>query len=174
MDHCLRCVKRKHLFWQDLEGDLLKYLTELCAWAEKIVAIAHNAKAFDLYFILSKAILLKWKPELIMNGLKIMFMKVGHLVFLDSVSFLPCPLCKLPEAYGLTATKSWYPHLFKTQENLDYIGPISDIKYYGLNEMGEEERQEFLAWYESQKSDEVFDNRRVLEMYCQYDVTVLR
>jgi len=49
----------------------------------------------------------KWKPELIMNGLKIMCMKMGHLVFLDSVSFLPCLLRKLSEAYGLTACKSW-------------------------------------------------------------------
>jgi hypothetical protein len=35
------------------------------------------------------------------------------------------------------------------------------------------ERTEFLASYEEQKS-EVFDNRRVLESYCQDDVTVLR
>jgi hypothetical protein len=35
-----------------------------------------------------------------MNGLKIMCMKMEHLVFLDSVSFLPCPLRKLPEALG--------------------------------------------------------------------------
>ena len=94
-------------------------------------------------------------------------------MFLDSVSFLPCALRKLPEAYGLTAFKSWYPHLINTEENLDYIGPIPDIKYYGVNAMGEEERQEFLAWYESQKS-EIFDNRRVFEKYCQDDVTVLR
>jgi len=41
--------------------------------------------------------------------------------------------------------------------------------------MGEEEKKEFLAWYESQKSEEpIFDNRRVLEIYCQDDVTVLR
>jgi hypothetical protein len=30
-----------------------------------------------------------------------------------------------------------------------------------------------LAWYDDQK-DKVFDNRRVLEQYCQDDVTVLR
>jgi len=108
-----------------------------------------------------------------MNGLKIMCMKVELLVFLDSVSLLPCPLRKLPEAYGLTASKSWYPHYFNTEENLHYIGPIPDTKYYGVNEMGEKERQEFLALYDSQKS-ELFDNRRVLESYCQDDVTVLR
>jgi len=39
--------------------------------------------------------------------------------------------------------------------------------------MGEEERREFLAWYESHNS-ELFDNRRVLEQYCEDDVTVLR
>ena len=72
--------------------------------------IAHCSKAFDLHFILNRAIILKWQHELIMNGLKIMFMKMEHLVFLDSVSFLPCTLRKLPEAFGLTAIKSWCPH----------------------------------------------------------------
>jgi len=62
--------------------------------------------------------MLKWKPELNVNGLKIMCMKMEHLVFLDSVSFLPCQLRKLPEAFGLTASKSWYPQYFNTEENL--------------------------------------------------------
>ena len=39
--------------------------------------------------------------------------------------------------------------------------------------MGEEERMDFLAWYESQKS-EIFDKRRVIEKYFQDDATVLR
>jgi len=39
--------------------------------------------------------------------------------------------------------------------------------------MSEIERREFLVWYEGQK-DLVFDNRRVLEPYCQDDETVLR
>jgi len=55
----------------DTVGELLSYLTEPHPWANKTVAIAHNAKAFDLLFF-NRAIMLKWKPELIMNGLKIM------------------------------------------------------------------------------------------------------
>ena len=106
------------------------------------------------------------------NGLKILCMRMEHLVFLDSVSFLPFPLRRLPEAFGLTSSKSWYPHYFNTEENLDYIGPPPDVSYYGVNEMGEGERSEFLEWYEKQESP--FDNRRVLEQYCQDDVTVLR
>jgi len=103
----VRCGKRNHSFWEDPVGDLLSYLCEPRPLAKRIVAIAHNAKAFDLHFILNRAILLKWKRELIMNGLKIMCMKAEHLVFLDRLSFLPCPLRKLPEKFGQTACKSW-------------------------------------------------------------------
>jgi hypothetical protein len=114
---CARCGKRTHSFWDDPAGDLLMYLCKSRPWADKVVAIAHNAKAFDLHFILNRAIMLRWTPTLIMNGLKIMCMKMEHLVFLDSVSYLPCALRKLPEAFGLSATKSWYPHCFNTEEN---------------------------------------------------------
>ena len=56
---------------------------------------------------------------------------------------------------------------------MDYVRPIPDIKYFGPDEMNEAERKDFLSWYNEQK-DIVFDNRRVLEHYCQHDVTVLR
>jgi hypothetical protein len=50
---------------------------------------------------------------------------------------------------------------------------MPDISFYGADAMAESERREFMEWYQSQRS-EVFDNRRVLEEYCQADVTVLR
>ena len=86
-----------------------------------------------------------------MNGLKIMCMRVEHLVFLDSVTFLPFALRKLPEAFWLTVAKSWYPHYFNTQANLNYVGKIPVITYYGVDEMSVSERNEFLAWYQGQK-----------------------
>jgi hypothetical protein len=91
--------------------------------------------------------MLKWKPERITNGIKIISKKMEHLVFLDSVNFLPCALRKLPEAFGLQATKSWYHHYFNTEENLDYVGPIPDISDYGIDVRGVGDREEFLAWY---------------------------
>jgi hypothetical protein len=100
-------------------------------------------------------------------------MKMEHLLFLDRVSLLPCALRKLPEEFGLQAYKSWYLHYFNTEENLDYVGPMPDIDYYGVDEMDAGERKEFLAWYESRKS-QPFHNKQVLEAYCQDDVTVLR
>ena len=54
-----------------------------------------------------------------------------------------------------------------------YVGSIPDTSYYGIDEMGAVELTEFLEWYDSQRSV-LFDNRHVLETYCQNDVTVLR
>jgi len=39
--------------------------------------------------------------------------------------------------------------------------------------MSEGERREFMAWYSKEKV-KVFDNRHMLEQYCQDEVTVLR
>ena len=103
---CVQCDVRKHSFWDDPLGSMLSYLCEPRPWINKFIAIAHNSKGFDLQFILNRTILLKWRTEVIMYGLKIMCMKMEHLVFLDSVSFLQFSLRKLPEAFGLAASKS--------------------------------------------------------------------
>ena len=86
---------------------------------------------------------------------------------------MPCSLRKLPEAFGLNATKSWYSHYFNTKENMNSVGEIPDVSYYGADTMSAKKRAEFLAWYEGQRSA-VFDKRSVEEAYCQDDVTVLR
>ena len=135
--------------------------------------IAHNAKAFDLHFIPNRAIFLKWKVELIMNSLKIMCMRMEHFLFLDRISFLPFALRKLSDTFGLTVSKSWYPHYFNTRANLDYVGKFLGLSYYRVDEMSASEREDFLAWYEGQR-DQLFDNRRVLASYSQDAVSVLR
>ena len=45
---CVRFGTKRHSFWQDPVWELLSYLTEPSHWANKIIVIAHNAKAFDL------------------------------------------------------------------------------------------------------------------------------
>ena len=96
---------------------------------------------------------------------------VEHMKLIDFLCVFP--LRKLTSDFGLSTFKSWYPHYFDTEENLNYVGPLLDISYYGVNEISDAERTEFLEWYEDQKS-EIFDNWRVRESYCQGDVTVLR
>ena len=92
--------EEKAKFWNDPIGDLLNYDYEPRSRASKIVAIEHNDKAFDLNFILNSAFMYKWKLEIITNGLKIRSRIIKHLEFLDSVSFLPCALFKLSEAFA--------------------------------------------------------------------------
>jgi len=89
---------------------------------------------------------------LILNGLKIVSMKIHHIKFLESVSYMSMPLRKLPEAFGLAASKSWYPHHFNTTTNLDYVGPIPDIVYYGADEMGRQRRGNSWPGMTSRKS----------------------
>jgi hypothetical protein len=85
-EDCERCGRRKHSFSVAPIGDLLSYLCEPRPWVSKVVAIADNAKAFDSQFIFKRDIQMKWKPELILNGLKIVSMKIEHMLFIDSVS----------------------------------------------------------------------------------------
>ncbi len=154
-------------------GDLHTYLCEPRTWVKQVIANVHNAKSFDLHFILRRAVLLKWRPELVVSGQKIILMKMEHIKFIDSISFLPFPLRKLSTAFGLTAAKEWYPHYFNIEGHLDYVGSIPETSYYCIDEMSAGERKEFLEWYESRRSL-LFDNRHVLETYYQDDVTVQR
>ena len=147
--NCVRCGRRRHAFFTDPVRDILTYMCKQRPCCEKVIAIAHNGKGFDAHFILDRAILLKWTPKLILNGQGIVCMTIPQ--FLDSTSFLPMALRKLPKAFGLTASKSLYPHYFNTRSNLDYIGPIPGIEHYGVDQMSESERKEFMACYDTQK-----------------------
>jgi len=98
-----------------------------------------------------------------------------NLVFLDSMSFLPCSLRKLPEAFDLTASKWWYHHYFNSEENLDNVGPNPEVFFYDANETSESDMRDFLAWYGGQKNKfDVLDNKRVFETYSQDELPVLR
>jgi len=39
---------------------------------------------------------MNWKTELILNAFEIVSIKIEHMLFIDSVSYLPMPLRKLP------------------------------------------------------------------------------
>jgi hypothetical protein len=130
---CQRCGKRKHSFWLDPDGDLMSYVFKSRPWSDRIVAIAHNAKAFDLLIVPNRMVEMKLLPELlVMNGQKIMCLKVENVTWLDSLNYMPMALRKLPEASGLSAGKLWNPHLHNTAENMIYVGPAPDVSYYSV------------------------------------------
>ena len=95
---------------------------------------------------------------------------------IDSMSFLPMALSKLPPVFGLTELKKgFFPHFFNTRDNQKYVGPIPDVSYYDPDSMSEGRSKEFHAWYAIQKSENrVFDLQEELLTYCISDVNVLR
>jgi len=115
---CDRCGKRIQSLWDYAIADLLSFLCEPRPWVSKVAAIAHNAKAFDSQFILNRAIKMNWKHQLILTGFKIVSIKIEHM-FIDSFSYLPMQLRELPEAFGLSVTKSWNSHILNKNTNLN-------------------------------------------------------
>jgi hypothetical protein len=49
-----RCVKRKHLFFDDPLVELLTYLCRPRTWCAKVVSVAHNVMTLDIQFILNR------------------------------------------------------------------------------------------------------------------------
>jgi hypothetical protein len=82
---------------------------------------------------------------------KILSVCVDHLIFVDSLNFLPNSLKSMPKSFDLTCKKGYYPHFFNTAKNLDYVGPYPDPKYYEVDYMFREERAQFSERYEEYK-----------------------
>ena len=140
--------------------------------------IAHNFKGYDSYFILDYLYKNNVKPTLIMNGAKIMEMRVPdvNVRFIDSLNFFPMPLSKLPKTFGMKELKKGYfPHFFNTEENQHYVGPIPDVEHYDPDGMKPEARDAFLTWYQEQQTKKVvFNMQEELVAYCRSDVDILR
>ena len=80
----------------------------------------------------------------------------------------------MPEAFGLEElTKGFFPHLWNTLENQNYVGAIPDASFYGPDQMSQAKRAEFYEWYDEQR-DVTFDLQRELEKYCISDVDILQ
>ncbi|KAK7605181.1 hypothetical protein V9T40_007039 [Parthenolecanium corni] len=170
---------------QDFAGEKHIFDTneEFCKWLiskehKGYTAIAHYAKGYDSQFILQYCLANTLKPYTIYNGSKLMLLTIPSikLKIIDSHNFLQAPLSSFPKTFELTELKKGYfPHLFNTQENRDYVGPMPDKKYYNYNRMKRLDRAKFLEWYIKKiQENYVFDMRKELVEYCMSDVDILR
>ena len=96
-------------------------ITEFCLWLFKgeqhqnAVCLAHNLKGYDGYFILQFLYDNAVKPDVIMNGAKIMSITVPGMgiTFKDSLNYFPMALSKLPKAFGIQELcKGYFPISF--------------------------------------------------------------
>jgi hypothetical protein len=146
---CKQCGKRTH--GEDPIGKFIEYLRLSRPFADKVYVISFNSRGYDAQFLLRKFLELSWSPDSIMDGSKILSMKVEGLIFLDSLNFLPMSLKNMPKSFDLSCKKGYYPHFFNTAKNLVYEGRYPEPFYYGADYMSGEERTQFLAWHEEQK-----------------------
>ncbi|MES9881304.1 MAG: DNA polymerase, partial [Sedimenticola sp.] len=136
-------------------------------------------KGYDGVFLLEYLLGSGLRPhKIIYNGSKIQYMHIQNglnIRLLDSLNFLPMPLSSLPTAFGLKELKKGsFPHFFNTAENQEYVGPIPDPKYYGIDQMSPENRHNFLQWHKEQATQNVqFDFQKEILEYCWSDVHIL-
>ncbi|XP_052125924.1 uncharacterized protein LOC127749915 [Frankliniella occidentalis] len=178
---CENCQNRQHIFHNlddkniNVVQQFLTYLKSFPAKTE-ILLVAHNAKAYDVLFILQELIAHGLKPEITLQGAKIICLKIGNFKFIDSLMFLPMPLAAMPKSFGLTELKKGHwCYLANRSEFYSYVGPMLDKKYYCSSGMKDKAYYEFEQWYKDQvENNYVFNFRKELIDYCISDVTILR
>ena len=71
---CEQCGKHTHVFLQGHVGEFIDYLRLSKTFADKILVISHNSRGYDAQFVLRRFLELRWVPQLIVDGTKILSM----------------------------------------------------------------------------------------------------
>ena len=171
----LGMLEEKKYFYDD--GDDVN--TRFCEWLfthKKYLAIAHNLKGYDGVFVMNyllNNITPGTEPPAVLNqGNKILSLLYNEVRLVDSYLFMPMPLSEFSSTFGLVESKGYFPHLFNTKNNQDYIGPMPPLESYGARNMSKEKRDKLTVWYEQNKN-ELFNFKEQLFSYCESDVDVL-
>jgi hypothetical protein len=108
--NCEQCGQRVHVFLENPLGIFINYLRLSRPSSDKIYIISLNSRGYDSQFLVRRFLELRWVPQLIMIGTKILSMCVDHLIFVDSLNLLPMNLKCMPnhltshETKGITRT----------------------------------------------------------------------
>jgi hypothetical protein len=155
---------------------------ELIPTGEQIGMIAHNLKGYDGRLTLAKIFENQAQrgalaEDMIWTMAKINTFRWNNIVFRDSLLHIPQPLAAWPKTFNLRGndveiSKGYFPYLFNTPENQNYVGPIPHVKYFQPNLKSTSDRTKFLQWYEKQK-DVVYNFKEELKKYCIADVNIL-
>ena len=144
----------------------------------KNICIAHNASGYDTRLLFSECKVLNQSVSMnpIMRGGKFMQLTLNKdTIFRDSLLHVRGSLKALAKDFcnGLLK-KGYFPHLFNSVENYDYVGPLPDKKYFDLSftVRTEKDQEEFDEWYHSFTGDWNFMDQ--LTSYCINDVLVLQ
>jgi hypothetical protein len=67
----------------------IDYIRLSLSFADKINVISHNARGYDIQFLLRRFLELIWDPNLIMDGNKFLTMFFENFQFLNLMTYLP-------------------------------------------------------------------------------------
>ena len=146
-----------------------------------VYALAHNARAYDGYFLYNYIINNSMVPDIIFRGTKIMSLKVGsglNITLLDSLNFLSMPLADLPKSFGLNEMKKGYfPHLYHIPKHMGdpkflHLPSHPDVSFYDIDSMKKSKRAQFLKWYNEHSHLPFHFWKEIIE-YCRSDVNIL-
>jgi len=157
--------------------DFLEWLDTLTENdTQPVTVIAHNFQGYDGYFVVDEYHKQNRIVNQVRNGGKLMQVTFDGIRFIDSLSFFQMPLSAFPKTFGLTELKKGYfPHLFNTLQNQEYVGPIPDKQHYMPETMSVSGRKDFEQWYDEQVAKNVeFDFHKELTEYCESDVKLLK
>ena len=143
----------------------------------EIIVVFHNLKGFDGMYIFHELYQQQREVvDLLTVGAKVLSFKSGPLKFIDSPCLLPMPLASFPSTFNLTKLKkAFFPHLFNTPDNQQYVGRIPDVEFYDPDGMLAKKKQELLNWHADQVRRNVsFNFRQEMIDYCKSDLTLLK
>ena len=105
------------------------------------------------------------QPQVINNGSKIMYIDFNNVRILDSYSFIPISLSEFSNAFGIyELKKGFFPHLFNTQQNQNYVGQYPDKDLFGYKFLSSKKQKEFDEWYDSLKDKEFNFQKKFLDI----------
>ncbi|XP_054272493.1 uncharacterized protein LOC128992778 [Macrosteles quadrilineatus] len=174
---CMACKNRTRVFNSEPVTQFMDYVMQVRKNFKDVCVIAHNGQGFDFQFLLKYVLEdTKFTPKLVMRGTKVILMEIDNVRFVDSLSYFPMPLASLPKAFDLPPEKKkgYFPHLFNTLENQNYVGPMPAKEFYCPESMFEKSHEDFENWYNDQVANHVtFDFKKEILEYCLSDVDIL-
>ena len=171
-----RCTLREVVFsGENVTNAVGQYI--VCEENRGCIVMAHNMSRYDGCFLMDYVLKNSIIPQnVIYKGTKCILWVVPklNLKFIDSLSFLPMSLDRLPVTLGVPIeSKKFFPIFFNQNKWRTYKGCFPSEKYFNIDAMDTKKYADFSEWYSKMK-DTSFDLQKTLYEYCSHDVTILR
>lgn len=147
------------------------------------IMVAHNASGYDARLIFTAFNMYEFdfmgknRQSLIMRGNKFMQIKANDkLIFRDSLLHLPQSLAALAKDFctDTRIEKGFFPHLFNTIENYEYVGPIPELKYFDVSHVkAKKDLDALVEYHASWEGRQDWTFKEELKKYCLNDVDIL-